>query len=131
MSAAQVPSFDSRVAMLLLEKELGAPWTSFFAELSPEPIAAASLGQVGCVQSSAARGFDKTLIKGGRHELCGDTSRFVLSSPEQVYKGRLKTGELVAVKVQRPHVVETVSVDLFIIRCGHVHNYASISNASV
>ena len=43
----QVPSFDSRVAMLLLEKELGAPWTSFFAELSPEPIAAASLGQVG------------------------------------------------------------------------------------
>ena len=45
---AQVPSFDSRVAMLLLEKELGAPWTSFFAELSPEPIAAASLGQVGC-----------------------------------------------------------------------------------
>lgn len=34
----------------------------------------------------------------------------------QVYKGRLKTGEEVAVKVQRPYVVETVSVDLFIIR---------------
>ncbi len=44
-----MPSFDSRVAMLLLEKELGAPWTSFFAELSPEPIAAASLGQVGSI----------------------------------------------------------------------------------
>jgi len=42
----------------------------------------------------------------------------------QVYKGRLKTGEQVAVKVQRPNVVETVSVDLFIIRCvpAHVHN---------
>ena len=41
----------------------------------------------------------------------------------QVYKGRLKTGEQVAVKVQRPNVVETVSVDLFIIRCvpAHVH----------
>ncbi len=50
VSAGQVPSFDSRVAMLLLEKELGAPWTAFFAELSPEPIAAASLGQVGGVQ---------------------------------------------------------------------------------
>jgi aarF domain-containing kinase len=34
-----------------------------------------------------------------------------------VYKGRLKeTGELVAVKVQRPFVLETVTIDLFIIR---------------
>ena len=49
-----------------------------YAELTPKPIAAASLGQV--------------------------------------YKGRLKSGEQVAVKVQRPYVVETVSIDLFIIR---------------
>jgi hypothetical protein len=34
----------------------------------------------------------------------------------QVYKGRLHTGEEVAVKVQRPYVLETVTVDLFIIR---------------
>lgn len=35
----------------------------------------------------------------------------------QVYKGRLKeNGDLVAVKVQRPFVLETVTVDLFIIR---------------
>lgn len=38
----------------------------------------------------------------------------------QVYKGRLKTGETVAVKVQRPYVLETVSIDLFIIRCNLV-----------
>ncbi len=50
-----------------------------YAEMTPKPIAAASLGQV--------------------------------------YKGRLKSGETVAVKVQRPYVVETVSIDLFIIRC--------------
>ncbi len=49
-----------------------------YAELTPKPIAAASLGQV--------------------------------------YKGKLKSGETVAVKVQRPYVVETVSIDLFIIR---------------
>lgn len=49
-----------------------------YAELSPRPIAAASLGQV--------------------------------------YKGKLKTGETVAVKVQRPGVLETVSIDLFVIR---------------
>ena len=34
----------------------------------------------------------------------------------QVYKGRLNTGEEVAVKVQRPYVLETVTVDLHIIR---------------
>ena len=33
-----------------------------------------------------------------------------------MYKGKLKTGEEVAVKVQRPFVLETVTVDLFIIR---------------
>lgn len=49
-----------------------------YAELSPRPIAAASLGQV--------------------------------------YKGKLKTGETVAVKVQRPYVLETVSIDLYVIR---------------
>jgi len=74
----KVPSFDSKVAMLLLESELGGPWTQFYSELTPNPIAAASLGQV--------------------------------------YKGKLLDGTPVAVKVQRPHVVETVSVDLFIIR---------------
>ena len=71
----KVPSFDSTVAMDMLEQELGNPWYEVYAELTPEPIAAASLGQV--------------------------------------YKGKLKTGEIVAVKVQRPGVLETVTVDLF------------------
>ncbi|GBF99091.1 hypothetical protein Rsub_11900 [Raphidocelis subcapitata] len=74
----KVPSFDSAIAMQVINDELGAPWYEVFAELTLEPIAAASLGQV--------------------------------------YKGRLKTGELVAVKVQRPGVLETVTIDLYIIR---------------
>ncbi|PNW83922.1 hypothetical protein CHLRE_04g215400v5 [Chlamydomonas reinhardtii] len=74
----KVPSFDSKLAMQVINEELGAPWYEVFAELTPEPIAAASLGQV--------------------------------------YKGRLKTGETVAVKVQRPYVLETVTIDLYIIR---------------
>ncbi|KAG2654941.1 hypothetical protein PVAP13_1NG558300 [Panicum virgatum] len=75
----KVPSFPDDIAMALLEEELGQPWQAIYSELSPSPIAAASLGQV--------------------------------------YKGRLKeTGELVAVKVQRPFVLETVTIDLFIIR---------------
>jgi aarF domain-containing kinase len=74
----KVPSFDSTIAMKQLEQELGKPWTEIYSELTPEPIAAASLGQV--------------------------------------YKGKLMTGEDVAVKVQRPGVLETVTVDLYIIR---------------
>ncbi|XP_058724331.1 uncharacterized protein LOC131595847 [Vicia villosa] len=75
----KVPSFADDVAMALIEEELGQPWQNFYSELSPSPIAAASLGQV--------------------------------------YKGRLKeNGDLVAVKVQRPFVLETVTIDLFIIR---------------
>lgn len=74
----KVPSFPSDVAMKQLEHELGEPWYEIYGELTPEPIAAASLGQV--------------------------------------YRGKLKSGEPVAVKVQRPGVLETVTVDLFIIR---------------
>lgn len=41
----------------------------------------------------------------------------VSASLGQVYKGRLKeNGDPVAVKVQRPFVLETVTVDLYIIR---------------
>lgn len=75
----KVPSFPDDMAMALLEEELGQPWTEIYSELSPSPIAAASLGQV--------------------------------------YKGILReNGDVVAVKVQRPFVLETVTVDLFIIR---------------
>lgn len=75
----KVPSFPNATAMALIEKELGAPWTAFYATLGPDPVAAASLGQV--------------------------------------YQGTLlSTGETVAVKVQRPYVLETVTVDLYVIR---------------
>ncbi|RAL48367.1 unnamed protein product [Cuscuta campestris] len=75
----KVPSYPDDIAMALIEAELGQPWYNIYSELSPSPIAAASLGQV--------------------------------------YKGRLKeNGDLVAVKVQRPFVLETVTIDLYIIR---------------
>ena len=76
----KVPSFDNEVAMKLIRSELKLMDTNeVFEYLSPEPVAAASLGQV--------------------------------------YKGKLrKNGDVVAVKVQRPQVLETVTIDLFIIR---------------
>ncbi|KAJ0035648.1 hypothetical protein Pint_25347 [Pistacia integerrima] len=53
------------------------------------------------------------------HEIYSElsSSPIAAASLGQVYKGRLKeNGDLVAVKVQRPFVLETVTVDLFIIR---------------
>ena len=74
----QLPSFDNEVAYGFIEEELGAPASEIYAELSAQPIAAASLGQV--------------------------------------YKGRLKTGEAVAVKVQRPDLVKRITLDIYIMR---------------
>lgn len=34
----------------------------------------------------------------------------------QVYKGELHSGEVVAIKVQRPHLIPTLTLDLFILR---------------
>lgn len=75
----KVPSFDNKLAMKTIEEELGKPIEEVFSEISPSPMAAASLGQV--------------------------------------YQARLKsTNDTVAVKVQRPFVLETVSLDLYLMR---------------
>lgn len=76
----KVPSFDSRIAFETICAELNVKDVSeVFSEITPEPVAAASLGQV--------------------------------------YKATLReTGETVAVKVQRPFVLETVSLDLHLVR---------------
>lgn len=65
--------------MQTIESELGCKVSDVFLDLSKDPIAAASLGQV--------------------------------------YKGTLRSdGSVVAVKVQRPFVLETVSLDLYLMR---------------
>jgi len=42
----KVPSFDSKIAFETMERELGRPVDEVFSEITPEPVAAASLGQV-------------------------------------------------------------------------------------
>jgi aarF domain-containing kinase len=75
----KVPCYDSAIAYATIERELGRPVRELFTDITAEPVAAASLGQV--------------------------------------YKARLAaTGEAVAVKVQRPAVLETVSLDLYLAR---------------
>ena len=74
----QLPAFSNDIAMRFIEEEIGQPPEQVYAYLSPEPIAAASLGQV--------------------------------------YKGQLRTGEDVAVKVQRPGLADQITKDIYIIR---------------
>jgi hypothetical protein len=57
----KVPSFDSGVAMQVIADELGAPWYEVYADLTPEPIAAASLVRGGGVEGE----------RGGEALACG------------------------------------------------------------
>ncbi|PSN20808.1 hypothetical protein C7271_00365 [filamentous cyanobacterium CCP5] len=74
----QLPPFSNEVAFRIIELDLGAPPQEIFGSISPEPVAAASLGQV--------------------------------------YRARLFSGEDVAVKVQRPNLVNTLCRDLCLLR---------------
>ncbi|CAK9174185.1 unnamed protein product [Ilex paraguariensis] len=75
----RITPFSSEVAFDTIEQELGLPIDDLFSEISPEPVAAASLGQV--------------------------------------YQARLhRTGQVVAVKVQRPGVQAAISLDILILR---------------
>lgn len=82
----QIPSFPNEIAFRFIEEELGKRPEKIYAEISPDPIAAASLGQV--------------------------------------YRAKLKTGEDVAVKVQRPDLTRRITLDLYILRsiAGWVQN---------
>ncbi|XP_058779098.1 uncharacterized aarF domain-containing protein kinase At1g71810, chloroplastic-like [Vicia villosa] len=75
----RISPFSTEVAFNMIEQELGLPLVEIFSEISPEPVAAASLGQV--------------------------------------YQARLRrTGQVVAVKVQRPGVQAAISLDILILR---------------
>lgn len=84
----QLPPFPNELAYRFIEEELGFRPEEIYAELTPNPIAAASLGQV--------------------------------------YKGKLKTGEPVAVKVQRPGLAENIALDIYILRTLAIWAHKSI-----
>ena len=78
----QLPAFSNDIAFAIIEKDLDQAVENIFQEITPQPVAAASLGQV--------------------------------------YRARLFTGEEVAVKIQRPNLRPTLTLDLYLMRLGAV-----------
>ncbi|NJO78766.1 MAG: AarF/ABC1/UbiB kinase family protein [Cyanobacteria bacterium RM1_2_2] len=74
----RLPPFSSQAAFAIIEQEIERSISEVYSEMSPAPIAAASLGQV--------------------------------------YQARLRTGEEVAVKVQRPNLLPILTLDLYLMR---------------
>ncbi len=74
----QLPPFPNDQAFALIESELRQPVRDIYQEISDQPVAAASLGQV--------------------------------------YRGRLFTGEEVAIKAQRPNLRPKLTLDLYLMR---------------
>ncbi len=74
----RLPPFSSQAAFAIIEQEIERSISEVYSEISPAPIAAASLGQV--------------------------------------YQARLRTGEEVAVKVQRPNLLPILTLDLYLMR---------------
>jgi predicted unusual protein kinase regulating ubiquinone biosynthesis (AarF/ABC1/UbiB family) len=74
----QLPPFENAIAFNIIATQLGRPVAEAYSEISEQPVAAASLGQV--------------------------------------YRARLHTGEEVAVKVQRPNLLPTLTLDLYLMR---------------
>lgn len=75
----QVTAFDSEKAFEILEEEWGMPVSQVVSNISPMPVASASLGQV--------------------------------------YKATMKeTGQEVAIKVQRPDIMEQIALDMHLLR---------------
>jgi hypothetical protein len=58
----KVPSFDSAIAFATIESELGKPVDEIFSEITPEPVAAASLGRTCYVEEKQFLGLMKCAL---------------------------------------------------------------------
>ncbi len=91
----------------------------------PDVLPQAALDELAALQASVKPFATAEAVEVLERELGGPLGAFfseiseapvAAASLAQVYRARLLTGELVAVKVQRPGIRETVSKDLYVLR---------------
>ena len=85
-----VPRFSTEEALRLLEEDLGAPASTFFSELSAEPVAAASLAQV--YKGRLASTGQQVAVKVQRPNIRSTVSKdlYVLRRAAEVYQGLME-----------------------------------------
>ena len=116
----------ARDARVIFEK-LGPTYIKMGQMMSvrPDVLPASALDELKILQDSVKPFDTPTAIKQIENELGGELGAFfseisqepvAAASLAQVYKARLLSGEYVAVKIQRPAVLETVSKDLYVLR---------------
>ena len=116
----------ARDARIIMEK-LGPTYIKMGQMMSvrPDVLPKEALDELKILQDSVKPFDTKIAIKQIEKELNGPLNNFfseiselpvAAASLAQVYKAKLLTGEYVAVKVQRPSVLETVSKDLYVLR---------------
>ena len=59
----QVPAYPLAHVLALIESELAVPWDTVFASVEPEPLGAASIGQVHAATLTAAQGGGEVVVK--------------------------------------------------------------------
>ncbi len=117
-----VPPYPTPLALKMIEEELGAPASSVFSGLdaASEPIAAASLGQVYRCRLKAAprpsapapKGWLASLFGSDDNNNCSNSNSYMTTSSRNGDAGEVE----VAVKVQRPDMLMSVSLDIYITR---------------
>ena len=96
----QVPPFDSQQAFDMIEEEWGASLDTVVTDITPLPIASASLGQV----------YKATLLRKPQQQTYDNNNN------NDDTDNSFELQQEVAIKIQRPNIMETIALDMYLLR---------------
>jgi predicted unusual protein kinase regulating ubiquinone biosynthesis (AarF/ABC1/UbiB family) len=110
LRVVQVPPFSGAQGRAIIEAELGISLDRTFSEISLDPVASASIGQV--YRATMREGRQPRLSRSARTLHCVGALVSLLRVHCMWWAG----GQEVAIKVQRPNVLYNVALDLYMLR---------------